>query len=116
MSIMSGSPQSSIVVVGASAGGFPRSVSSLRVSDDARPDDGWLDAGVTTAHGPLQWPRTLGRIVLAGPHTDRVPGHTPATGCPRPRAGVAAAPTQIVGIHSAVRPESANSGAARRVR
>ena len=29
---------------------------------DASPDDGWLDVGVTTAHGPVQWARTLGRM------------------------------------------------------
>src|SRR2546421_2746915 len=30
---------------------------------DARPDDGRLDVGVSTAHGALQWARTLGRMV-----------------------------------------------------
>jgi YegS/Rv2252/BmrU family lipid kinase len=29
---------------------------------DARPDDGWLDVGVATAHGAVQWARTLGRM------------------------------------------------------
>jgi diacylglycerol kinase family enzyme len=42
--------------VGRIAGGIP-------AFDDARPDDGWLDVGVTTADNPLQWARTLGRIV-----------------------------------------------------
>jgi len=34
----------------------------LRTFSDARPDDGWLQVGVTTAHGTLQWARILGRI------------------------------------------------------
>jgi len=34
----------------------------VRAFDDARPDDGWLEVGVTTARGPLQWARTLGRM------------------------------------------------------
>lgn len=33
----------------------------IRAFDDARPDDGYLDVGVVTAHGALQWARTLGR-------------------------------------------------------
>jgi diacylglycerol kinase (ATP) len=43
--------------VGRITGGVP-------AFDDARPDDGWLDVGVTTADNPLQWARTLGRIVV----------------------------------------------------
>jgi diacylglycerol kinase (ATP) len=42
--------------VGRITGGIP-------AFDEARPDDGWLDVGVTTADNPLQWARTLGRIV-----------------------------------------------------
>ena len=34
----------------------------VKVFDDARPDDGWLDVGVTTATGPIQWARVLGRV------------------------------------------------------
>jgi diacylglycerol kinase (ATP) len=34
----------------------------VRVFDDASPDDGWLDVGVSTANGPLQWARLLGHI------------------------------------------------------
>jgi len=34
----------------------------VRVFDDASPDDGWLDVGVSTATGPLQWARLLGQI------------------------------------------------------
>jgi diacylglycerol kinase (ATP) len=35
----------------------------IRAFDDARPDDGWLEVGVATAKGPLQWARTLGQMV-----------------------------------------------------
>jgi diacylglycerol kinase (ATP) len=42
--------------VGRITGGIP-------AFDDARPDDGWLDVGVTTADNPLQWARALGRVV-----------------------------------------------------
>ena len=42
--------------VGRITGGIP-------AFDDARPDDGWLEVGVATAEGPVQWARTLGRIV-----------------------------------------------------
>jgi diacylglycerol kinase family enzyme len=34
----------------------------VEVFDGARPDDGWLDIGVTTAKDAVQWARTLGRI------------------------------------------------------
>ncbi|MFI5491265.1 diacylglycerol/lipid kinase family protein [Actinoplanes sp. NPDC051859] len=30
--------------------------------DDAKPDDGWLDVGVATARGAVQWARTMGRM------------------------------------------------------
>jgi diacylglycerol kinase (ATP) len=33
----------------------------IRAFDDAEPDDGYLDVGVVTAKGALQWARTLGR-------------------------------------------------------
>jgi YegS/Rv2252/BmrU family lipid kinase len=33
----------------------------IRAFDDAQPDDGYLDVGVVTAQGALQWARTLGR-------------------------------------------------------
>ena len=41
--------------VGRITGGIP-------AFDDARPDDGWLEVGVSTADGALQWARTLGRM------------------------------------------------------
>jgi diacylglycerol kinase (ATP) len=43
--------------VGTITGGVP-------ALDDAEPDDGWLEVGVTTAEGPVQWARTFGRIVF----------------------------------------------------
>jgi YegS/Rv2252/BmrU family lipid kinase len=30
--------------------------------DDARPDDGWLDVGVTTARGAAEWARAMARV------------------------------------------------------
>ncbi|WP_336206947.1 diacylglycerol/lipid kinase family protein [Nonomuraea sp. LPB2021202275-12-8] len=41
--------------VGTIAGG-------IEAFDDARPDDGWLEVGVSTAQGPVQWARVLGRM------------------------------------------------------
>jgi diacylglycerol kinase (ATP) len=43
----------------------------IRAFDDARPDDGWLEVGVTTATGPLQWARVLTR--MAAGRSDRSP-------------------------------------------
>jgi YegS/Rv2252/BmrU family lipid kinase len=43
--------------VGRITGGIP-------AFDDARPDDGWLEVGVATAAGALQWARTLGRMAV----------------------------------------------------
>jgi YegS/Rv2252/BmrU family lipid kinase len=43
----------------------------IRAFDDARPDDGWLDVGVTTATGPVQWARVLAR--MASSRSDRSP-------------------------------------------
>ena len=43
----------------------------IRAFDDARPDDGYLDVGVVTAKGALQWARTLGRA--AAGRTERSP-------------------------------------------
>jgi diacylglycerol kinase (ATP) len=41
--------------VGTIAGG-------VEAFDDARPDDGWLEVGVSTAKGPIQWARVMGRM------------------------------------------------------
>ncbi|HET8684496.1 MAG TPA: diacylglycerol kinase family protein [Micromonosporaceae bacterium] len=43
----------------------------IRAFDDARPDDGWLEVGVSTAEGALAWARTLGR--MAAGRSDRSP-------------------------------------------
>lgn len=50
--------------VGTIAGG-------VEAFDDARPDDGWLDVGVTTAKGPLQWARVFGQMSTG--RSDRSP-------------------------------------------
>jgi diacylglycerol kinase (ATP) len=50
--------------VGTITGGIP-------AFDDARPDDGYLEVGVATASGALQWARTLGR--MAAGRTDESP-------------------------------------------
>ncbi|MEU7860442.1 diacylglycerol kinase family protein [Nonomuraea sp. NPDC049141] len=34
----------------------------IEAFDDARPDDGWLEVGVSTAKGPIQWARVIGRM------------------------------------------------------
>lgn len=43
----------------------------LRAFPTSEPDDGWLEVGVTAAHGPVQWARTLGRIAVG--RSDRSP-------------------------------------------
>ncbi len=34
----------------------------IEAFDDAKPDDGWLEVGVSTAKGPIEWARTLGQM------------------------------------------------------
>ncbi|MEU1393950.1 MULTISPECIES: diacylglycerol kinase family protein [unclassified Nonomuraea] len=41
--------------VGTIAGG-------VEAFDDARPDDGWLEVGLSTAKGPIQWARVMGKM------------------------------------------------------
>ena len=36
----------------------------LRAFEAAEPDDGWLEVGVVTAKGAVQWARTFGRAVV----------------------------------------------------
>jgi YegS/Rv2252/BmrU family lipid kinase len=36
----------------------------IKAFDDAEPDDGWLDVGVATAQGALQWARALGTMAV----------------------------------------------------
>jgi diacylglycerol kinase (ATP) len=43
----------------------------IRAFDDAQPDDGWLEVGVTTAEGALAWARTIGRMAMG--RSDRSP-------------------------------------------
>src|SRR5215211_8211908 len=43
----------------------------IQAFDDARPDDGWLEVGVTTADKALDWARTFGR--MAAGRSDRSP-------------------------------------------
>lgn len=43
----------------------------IRAFDDAKPDDGWMEVGVATAEGALDWARTLGR--MAAGRSDRSP-------------------------------------------
>jgi diacylglycerol kinase (ATP) len=44
---------------------------AIEVFEDARTDDGWLDVGVSTAEGPVQWARVMAQI-STGP-SDRSP-------------------------------------------
>ena len=43
----------------------------IHAFDDAKPDDGWLDVGVATAQGALQWARARG--TMAGGRSDQSP-------------------------------------------
>jgi YegS/Rv2252/BmrU family lipid kinase len=43
----------------------------IHAFDDAKPDDGWLDVGVATAQGALQWARALGTMAMG--RSDRSP-------------------------------------------
>ncbi|HEY7273929.1 MAG TPA: YegS/Rv2252/BmrU family lipid kinase [Actinoplanes sp.] len=36
----------------------------IHAFDDAKPDDGWLDVGVATAQGAMQWARALGTMAV----------------------------------------------------
>src|SRR4029079_17362658 len=36
----------------------------IQAFDDAKPDDGWLDVGVATAQGAMQWARALGTMAI----------------------------------------------------
>ncbi|MGX6605837.1 diacylglycerol/lipid kinase family protein [Micromonosporaceae bacterium Da 78-11] len=43
----------------------------IHAFDDAKPDDGWLDVGVATAQGAVQWARALGTMAVG--RTDNSP-------------------------------------------
>ncbi|MFI7438864.1 diacylglycerol/lipid kinase family protein [Nonomuraea indica] len=45
-------------------GNVSRIAGGVAAFDDARPDDGWLEVGVSTAKGPVQWARVIGRMAL----------------------------------------------------
>jgi diacylglycerol kinase (ATP) len=45
-------------------GNVSRISGGIKAFDDAKPDDGWLDVGVATAQGALQWARTLGTMAV----------------------------------------------------
>ncbi len=45
-------------------GNVSKITGGIRAFDDAKPDDGWLDVGVATAQGALQWARTLGTMAV----------------------------------------------------
>ncbi len=46
-------------------GNVGRIMGGIPAFDRASPDDGWLDVGVATAQGPVQWARTLGRMTVS---------------------------------------------------
>jgi diacylglycerol kinase (ATP) len=52
-------------------GNVPRVFAGVAVFDGAEPDDGLIDVGIATAHGSVQWARTLARM-SSGP-SDRSP-------------------------------------------
>jgi diacylglycerol kinase (ATP) len=45
-------------------GNVSRISGGIRAFDDAQPDDGWLDVGVATAQGALDWARALGTMAV----------------------------------------------------
>jgi YegS/Rv2252/BmrU family lipid kinase len=45
-------------------GNVGRITGGIRAFDDAHPDDGWLEVGVATAEGAVDWLRTLGRMAV----------------------------------------------------
>jgi diacylglycerol kinase family enzyme len=45
-------------------GNVSRITGGIQAFDDARPDDGVLQVGVTTADGALDWARTMSRMAL----------------------------------------------------
>ncbi|MEU8813795.1 YegS/Rv2252/BmrU family lipid kinase [Actinoplanes sp. NPDC048796] len=45
-------------------GNVSKITGGIKAFDDAKPDDGWLDVGVATAQGALQWARALGTMAV----------------------------------------------------
>jgi YegS/Rv2252/BmrU family lipid kinase len=52
-------------------GNVSKITGGIKAFDGAKPDDGWLDVGVATAQGALQWARTLGTMAVG--RTDTSP-------------------------------------------
>ena len=52
-------------------GNVSKITGGIRAFDDAKPDDGWLDVGVATAQGAVQWARALGTMAVG--RSDRSP-------------------------------------------
>ena len=44
----------------------------LTAFPDARPDDGLLEVGVVTAHGPVQWAKVLARCMRGSPERSKL--------------------------------------------
>jgi diacylglycerol kinase (ATP) len=45
-------------------GNVSRISGGIKAFDDAKPDDGWLDVGVATAQGAMEWARALGTMAV----------------------------------------------------
>ncbi|MCM4083236.1 diacylglycerol/lipid kinase family protein [Paractinoplanes hotanensis] len=45
-------------------GNVSKITGGIKAFDDAKPDDGWLDVGVATAQGAMQWARALGTMAV----------------------------------------------------
>lgn len=45
-------------------GNVGRITGGITAFDDAHPDDGWLEVGVATAEGAMEWLRTIGRMAV----------------------------------------------------
>jgi YegS/Rv2252/BmrU family lipid kinase len=52
-------------------GNVSKITGGIQAFDGAKPDDGWLDVGVATARGALQWARALGTMAVG--RTDHSP-------------------------------------------
>jgi diacylglycerol kinase (ATP) len=48
-------------------GNFGTVTGGMDVFDDAKPDDGCVEVGVSTAQGAVQWARTIGRVAVGRP-------------------------------------------------
>ena len=77
----------------------------INAFDDAKPDDGWLDVGVATAQGALEWARALGTMAVGRSDTLAVRAHDPGPAdrrearSPRCRTSWTAAPAPDQEVH-----------------